>query len=92
MVSTLTTTWMSRKTLNGNKRFTTKVKLPNGMTAIETGGTKKSSKHNAAWAMLLLDILEGRTSAVAEEVSQSITAGWETLRGGEVGGYGRRYN
>ena len=52
------------------------------MTAIGTGGTKKVSKHNAARAML--DILEGRASAVTEEVSQSITDGLKALRGGEV--------
>ena len=37
------------------------------------------SKHNAARAML--DILEGRASAVTEEVSQSITDGLKALRG-----------
>ena len=55
------------------------VTLPNGLTAVGTGGTKKVSKHNAARAML--DILEGRASAVTEEVSQSITDGLKALRG-----------
>ena len=53
--------------------------LPNGLKAVGTGGTKKVSKHNAARAML--DILEGRASAVTEEVSQSITDGLKALRG-----------
>ena len=59
------------------------MKLPNGLTAVGSGPTKKVSKHNAARAML--DILEGRTSAVTEEVSQSITEGLKALRGDQQG-------
>ena len=46
------------------------MKLPNGLTAVGTGGTKKVSKHNAARAML--DILEGRAAAKLEVKPKSL--------------------
>jgi len=42
------------------------VTLPNGLQASGFGPTKKLSKHNSARAML--DILDGKTAAVAEQV------------------------
>jgi len=74
---------MNTRGYDHSRLFTMQVTLPNGLSAVGTGGTKKLSKHNAARAML--DILEGRAAAVTEEVSQSITDGLKALRGEQNG-------